>query len=135
MHLPIYSTIYQNSKTILILIAGWYQGSPPRSEDLAPRSEASSPPLVGGNSGFLSEEVWQNKVRKQHFFTILGPLSEASVPLSEDICRHPCLIAYINQQTMQIDLIKGLSCVPPILQPNIPCKAEFTILSVLRNKV
>ena len=48
---------------------------------IASLSEASSPP-VGGNFGFLSEEIWQNDVRKLHFS---APLSEAPAPLSEDL--------------------------------------------------
>ena len=54
-------------------------------------SEASSPP-VGRNFEFLSEEIWQNDVRKLHFSVILAPMSEAPAPLWGDFWCHPCLL-------------------------------------------
>ena len=54
----------------------------------APLSKAfAPPPPVGGNLGFLSDDIWQNDVRKRHLIAILAPLSEPPAPLSEDFWR------------------------------------------------
>ena len=58
----------------------------PRRRHLAP------PPPVGGNSGFSSEEIWQDNARKHHFSVILAPLSEAPVPLSEKFLAPPLYV-------------------------------------------
>ena len=68
-------------------IQGWHQGRA-RELQLPRRRHLASP--VGGNFGFSSEEIWQNNVRKHHFVVILGPLSEAPAPLSENFWRHRC---------------------------------------------
>ena len=49
--------------------------------ELQPPIGSHLPPCVGGNFGFLLEEIWQNDVQKLHFshfiFPISAPLSEA----------------------------------------------------------
>ena len=54
-------------------------------------SVGSIQPPVGGSFGFLSEEIWQNDVRKLHFLAISAPFLEAVVSLLADFWNHPVL--------------------------------------------
>ena len=65
--------------------------SPPRR--LQPALEASKP-SVGGNFVFLSEEIWQNYVRKPHLRVILAPLSGAPTLLCRSLA--PLLVLGIG---------------------------------------
>ena len=70
----------------------------------------------------MSEEIWQNKVRKLHFLAILAPLSETPAPPSEDFWRHPWttrLLRFETDATIQTRLLlkyflPQLGCTRPL---------------------